>query len=248
MILIITLGPYTLPNYPLSKLLDQTKKIHEEIGEGPAGNTQIMTILGNKAASESFYKNRDDLEAFGLIEIRTRGRRLEIQITPLAWRAIKGDTAERRRAIEDVFDRFELWKKLRERFTDHNELSGFAQVLEAVTEEKPPDDKTCERIEKRFHDDLQFLNGQLSGGPITQINESRKVSIVMPTKKPSSDVLESAMQKTVVGTITYFESGVSIQIKDELSFEIAQMLLEAMRKQLGIAKKPMQTSLQDTDM
>ena len=244
-IAIITLGLYTLPNYPLSKLLGQTRKIHEEIGEGPAGNAQIMTILGNKAASESFYKNRDDLEAFGLIEIITRGRRLEIQITPLAWRAIEGDTVQRRRAIENVFDNFELWKKLRERFTDANELSGFAQVLEDVAEEKPPDENTCERIKRRFHDDLQFLNDQLSSRFITPINQNEKGAVA---EKLPSDILESALPKTVVGTVTYPESGVSIQIKDELSFEIAQMLLEAMRKRLGIAKKPMQTSLQDTDM
>lgn len=247
-ILITTLGPYTLPNYPLSKLFDQTTEIHEEIGEEPAGNTRIMSILGNKAASESFYKNRADLEAFGLIETSSRGRRLEIRITPLALRAIEGDTVQRRTAIEDVFDRFELWKKLRERFTDANELSGFAQALEDIAEEGPPDEKTFERIKRSFHDDLQFLNDQLSGRSITQINPSEKVNIATVAKKLPSDVLESTMPKTVVGAISYPESGVSIQIKDELSFEIAQMLLEAMRKRLGIAKKPMQRSLQDTDM
>lgn len=245
-IALISLGPYSIPKRGLAELLDQTKQIYKEIGMGFGSNTQIMSILGYTAKSESFYKNTDDLEAFCLIEWRKKGRSKEISLTHLALRVIDEDiiqnVIQKHVALEKIFDSFELWKKLRERFNDSNELNGFSQALADITGEKP-DEKIAESIKRSYRDDLKFLNDELSDFSATkQDNQNSMVSNFEVAKNLPSEVIESS-PKIAVGSITYPESGVSIEIKDELSFEIAQMLLEAMRKQLGIAKKPTQTSL-----
>lgn len=246
---IITLGSYVLPSRPLAELLNQTKKIYKEIGEGDGNNAQIMKALGNIATSESFYKNTADLQAFNLIEERKEGRSKLISLTPLALRAIAENISQKRIVLEQIFESFELWKKLRERFNDSSEPNDFSQALIDITGEKPPDEKTAESIKRSYHNDLKFLNDQLSGlSTIEQDNQSGMMNIPAAAKEPQNEVLESNALKIVVGSITYPESGVSIEIKDELSFEIAQMLLEAMRKRLGITKKQIQTSLPITGM
>jgi len=234
---IITLGSYVLPSRPLTELLNQTKEIYKEIGEGDGNNAQIMKALGNIATSESFYKNTADLQAFSLIEERKKGRSKLISLTPLALRAIVENVSQKRIALEQIFESFELWKKLRERFNDSSEPNDFSQALIDITGEKPPDEKTAESIKRSYRNDLKFLNDQLSGlSTIEQDNQSG-MNIPAAAKEPQNEVVESNAPKIVVGSITYPESGVSIEIKDELSFEIAQMLLEAMRKRLGITKK-----------
>jgi hypothetical protein len=240
---VIKLGPYSLPNRRFAILLDQTKRIYNEIGEGYGNNNQIMSILGFKAKSESFYKNTEDLRAFCLIE----GRAKEIKITSLALRAIGKDAIQKRVALEKTFDNFGLWKKLRERYNSSSDLNDFSQALTDITGANPSDEKTIESIKRSYLDDLQFLNDQLSElSAAEQDNQSKMVSAQRPVKKPISGITELNAHKNTIGFITYPEYSASpIQIKDELSYEIAQKLLEAIGKQLGIVKKNIQTSLQD---
>jgi predicted transcriptional regulator len=109
---ILTIGKYSIPNRRLAVLLDQTKRIYDDIEEGNGNSTQIMDILKFKVKSPSYYTNMQDLRAFGLVQ----GQDKTIRITSVGLRAISEDATQKQAALEEVFDNFELWKKLRGRY------------------------------------------------------------------------------------------------------------------------------------
>ncbi len=234
---IIEIGSYLIPNRRLAALLDQTKNIHDNIGEGHGNSTDIMTILNFKVKSPSYYTNMQDLRAFGLVQ----GQDKTIRITPLGLRAISEGTTQKQLALEEVFDHFELWKKLRERFGDSVEKNTLSEALAEITGVEQPDERTTESIRKAYLRDIEVLH--LSG---TREKQDRAVNVLDIADKPTRERVKPNAQRDVVGYITYLEFSESpIQIKDELSYEIAQKLLKAMGERLGVEKKRIQTNFQD---
>jgi hypothetical protein len=237
MLTAFVIGEYTVPQYRLATLLDQTKKVYNKIREGKnVDTTNLLEALGFKATSQSYYRNRKELEMFGLVA----GKAPNVKVTPLALRAIGEDTAEKQAALEEVFDNFELWKKLRERKQDFVDKESFWQALVAITGDHSRDNKTFEKFRKAYIDDLHVL-AQSETKPNNQDETS---SVSEETDRLKSEVAVSTAPKKTIGSITYPEYSESpIQIKDELSYEIAQKLLNAIGEQLGIEKKPVQTLL-----
>jgi hypothetical protein len=238
---ILTIGKYSIPNRRLAILLDQTKNIHDNIGEGNGNSTDIMAILNFKVKSPSYYTNMQDLRAFGLVQ----GQDKTIRITPLGLRAISENTAQKQTVLEEVFDNFELWKKLRERFGNSVEHDTFSQTLAEITGVEPPDEKTTESIRKAYLKDI----GVLAKSATNQQNQNRTARFVEVADIPILETPQSNAPRNVIGYITYPEFSESpVQIKDELSYEIAVKLLEAMRKRLDIGKKKegVQSLLEDT--
>jgi hypothetical protein len=238
---ILTIGKYSIPNRRLAVLLDQTKSIHDSIGEGNGNSTDVMTILNFKVKSPSYYTNMQDLRAFGLVQ----GQDKNIRITLLGLRAISANTTQKQAVLEEVFDNFELWKKLRERFGDSVEHDILSQTLAEITGAEPPDEKTTESIRKAYLKDIEVL----AKSATNQENQNRTPRFVEVVPIPVLERAKSNAPRNVIGYITYPEfSESAVQIKDELSYEIAVKLLEAMKKRLGISKKKegVQSLLEDT--
>lgn len=233
------IGEYTLPRYRLAALLDQTKRVYDKAREGKNVDTKnLLEALGFKATSQSYYSNRKELEMFGLLA----GNAPNVKVTPLALRAIGGDTTEKQAALEQVFNTFELWKKLRERIQDPVDKESFWQALVAITGDHSRDKKTFEKCRKAYIEDLHVL--AQSGTKVNNQDETSSVS--EETDKPKSEIAISIALKKTIGSITYPEYSESpIQIKDEVSYEIAQKLLNEMGKQLRIQRKQIQTSFEE---
>jgi hypothetical protein len=237
---IIEIGEYSIPNRRLAILLDQTKNIHDNIGEGNGNSADIMGILNFKVKSPSYYTNMQDLRAFSLVQ----GQDKNIRITPLGLRAISEDTTQA--VLEQVFDNFELWKKLRERFGNSVEHDTLSQTLAEITGAEPPDEKTTESIRKAYLKDIEVL----AKSATNQENQNRTTRLVEVADIPVLTTAKSNAPKGAIGYITYPEFSESpVQIKDELSYEIAVKILEAMGKRLDIGKKKegVQSLLQDSN-
>jgi hypothetical protein len=235
---ILTIGKYSIPNRRLAILLDQTKNIHDNIGEGNGNSADIMGILNFKVKSPSYYTNMQDLRAFGLVQ----GQDKNIRITPLGLRAISEDTTQdtTQAVLEQVFDNFELWKKLRERFGNSVEHDTLSQTLAEITGAEPPDETTTESVRKAYLKDIQVLDGLTT----KQENQDGTVSVVEVANKPRRETAKSNAPRNVIGYITFPEFSASpVQIKDELSYVIALKLLDAMGKRLEIDNKQVQTLL-----
>ncbi len=239
MIIPTVIGTYTLPQHRLAVLLDQTKRVNDKILEGNLDTASLIKTLGFTATSQSYYRNRQELELFGLLE----GKVPNIEITPLGLRAIGEDTTEKQAALEEVFDKFELWKELRERVNDSTDTQAFRQALIDITQDRSFHERTFEKFKKAYFEDLRFIT-QSKTEPTNDVEThvetppvSRETNILTP------EIVTSAPKKPI-GSITYPEySDSPIQIKDELSYEIAQKLLEAMGNRLGIQRKQIQMKL-----
>ncbi len=232
----ISIGGYKIPNRRLAKLFGQTEDIFNGIGEGDGDSTRIMSILSFEVKSPSYYQNRKDLETFGLVT----GQGRKVRITPLGLQVIAKDETIKAAARKQVFDHFELWKKLRDRLEGSVEEGVFVKTLTEITGEVP-DEKTALKIRKAYLSDLQ-ASGQSEAKSKSQ---SETVLVFEAPSQPKSDITTPAEPKRVVGYITFPEYSESpIQIKDQLSYEIAQKLLKEMGRQLGIEKKQVQTSFE----
>jgi hypothetical protein len=237
MIKTTTIGEYLLPIRGLPALLDQTKKIYDLIGEGDGNSNDIMSVLQFKVKSESYYKNMEELRTFGLVEGESRN----VRITTLGLRAISEDVVIKHSALVEAFDNFGLWKILRMRFGGVVNKEDLSEVLAEINNGEQLVDQRVERIMRAYVTDWTYLNAVGNASIRKESDETTRVSFERATQPPSEPV---AQPKEPIGSISYPEYSQSpIQIKDELSYEIAQILLHEMGRRLGIEKKAVQSVL-----
>jgi hypothetical protein len=124
-------------------------------------------------------------------------------------------------------------------------MEEVARAIREITGAEPPDEKTTESIRKAYLKDIEVL----AKSATNQENQNRTPRFVEVASIPVLERAKSNTPRNVIGYITYPEFSESpVQIKDELSYEIAVKLLEAMRKRLDIGKKKegVQSLLEDT--
>jgi hypothetical protein len=237
MIKTITIGEYSLPIHRLATLLDQTKKIYDLIGERDGNSNDVMSLLLFKVKSESYYRNMEELRMFGLVE----GEARNVRVTPLGLRAISEDAIIKHRAVVETFDNFGLWKILRARFGGVVNEKDLSEVLAEINNGERLANHRVERIMRAYVTDWTYLNAVGNEAIRKQSDETARVSFEQASQPPQEPAIPP---KEPIGSILYPEYSESpIQIKDELSYEIARKLLHEMGRRLGIEKKPTQTLL-----
>lgn len=216
------IGKYSIPKFRLHPtLLNEVKKTYDKFEGGDVSPSLIADLLGQKITSGGFLQKLADMKAYGLISGRGK-----LKVSDLGKKiAYPVNEEEKMMALEVAIRSIELWDLLFNKFGASLPEHNFWVDLKQITGAESPEAQTkANLIRKAYLDDVGLLKmGELSKNPV------------------SSDVtylggLESTPAQTSGGSIGYIGfpeySKSPIEIKDEVSYNIAKQILDAIGKKL----------------
>ncbi|GEM_PF-1078071 len=231
----ITIGDCTIPKYRLGLLLEQTEKLHRKFGTKETNSKAIAETLGYPRRSNPFYAKLKDFESFGLLEGEGRG----IRVTELGKKSIQQNNAHKREALEEIIRNIPLWDRLLNEYGTKIDKKGFSERLAGITNvELSEVQKQAEKIRRAYLDDVEYIR---FADTSTRLQESQKQDAqTIPEQGNLGTGAQPIISKEATGYIAFPEYHTSIEIKDEISYDLAKQLLDAIGKKLGLveSKKP----------
>lgn len=225
-------GTFEIPDYRLTEtLIDATKKIYDTYkSETAPDNNVVATLLGHKSASGAYLSKIASLRSYGLVEKRG------IKVTELGKRIVYPTGEEDKNdAFNLAIFNIPLWKELYKNFGTILPKENFWANLNKITGLETPDSKKLEDpVRNAYIEDLKNLKTveKPIQPPEKPNGETRTKGILDRTPRMESQIVVSTQ---TIGYIGYPEySQAPIEIKDAVSYEIAQKLLEAIGTKLGI--------------
>jgi hypothetical protein len=221
----IEIGSYSIPKHRFGLLLRETQKLHDKYYLEETNSTDIAATLGYPQRNNPFYAKLNDFISFGLLEA---GGRSSYRITELGEKAIQPDNVRQREACEELIRNIPLWDKLLNKYGTKIDKKTFSEHLAVIADAEPADvKKLAETIRRAYLEDVEHIK-----------------SIEIPAKLPESQVQNSATRegftvsipKEATGYIAFPDYHTTIEIKDEISFNLAKQLLDAIGKKLGLVE------------
>ena len=228
----VTIGNCTIPKYRLGLLLEQTEKLYRKFGAEETNSKAIAEELGYPRRSNPFYTKLKDFSTFGLLE----GEGRSIRVTELGKKVIQQDNSNKREALDEIIRNIPLWDKLLNEYGTKIDKKGFSERLAEITNAELSDvQKQAEKIRRAYLDDVEYIKLTDTS---TRLQESQKQDArTIPEQGTPSIGTQPIISKEAVGYVAFPEYHTSIEIKDEISYDLAQQLLDAIGKKLGLAVK-----------
>lgn len=234
------IGKYSIPRFHLDSMLVATRKIYEQFNSDEISAEDIAPILGQKASSGGFLQKLADLRSYGLIE----GKKDKIIVSELGKKATYGDDSEQTSAFEELVRNIPLWSKFLSKYgTSIKEENFWVDLARITGADRLESKKKAPAIRKAYLDDVKYTKS--AGEPQTTL-ESGVVEGETAADRTWKMQVQSTAVKKASGYIWYPEYGQSpIEIKDDLSFAIAEKVLEAIK--LDLKKKQKETVSKDDE-
>jgi hypothetical protein len=225
-------GNFQIPDYRLNdELVDALKKIYDKYKSDEAtDHNTIAMLIGHKSPSGPYYMKIAALRNFGLLEKRG------VKITQLG-KTIAYPRAEDERdaSFKEALLNVPLWKLFFTEFEVNLPKEKFWVDLQRIAGLEAPDAQNLENpVRNAYIGDLKNIKTveKPVQPPEKPNGETRTKGILDRTRRMESQVVISTQ---TIGYIGYPEySQAPIEIKDAVSYEIAQKLLEAIGIKLGI--------------
>lgn len=235
------IGKMVVPNFRLEFLLPALKKIDSTF-KGEEGSRQdIADILDQEVKSGTLSQKIGDFKTYGLLE----GRKDKIAVTELGKRAVSSDEAERNQAVEEAVMHIPLWSLFLRKYGKSIGKEHFAVTLRRDTgAAQSVAEKNAKFVRNAYLKDVRLI--QSVDEPKTppesdDMLETKAVDRTWHMESKSNDL------KKASGYIWYPEYGQSpIEIKDELSFAIAEKVLEAIS--LDLKRRQKETARKDDEL
>lgn len=226
------IGKYSIPRFHLDSLLVATKKIYEQFNSDEVSSQDIAPILGLKASSGGFLQKLADLRSYGLIE----GRKDKITVSELGKKATYGDDSEQTSAFEELVRNIPLWGKFLSKYgTSIKEENFWVDLARITGAERLDAKKKATAIRKAYLDDVKYIKSVGEPKTTPESDETVDAKAVDRTWKMEA---QSTDLRKASGYIWYPEYGQSpIEIRDDLSFAIAEKVMEAIRLDLQRRQK-----------
>jgi len=227
------IGNYSVPNYRLDFLIVETKEIYDNFKKERFSKRDIAEILKHDIKSGTLAQKIADLRSYRLIE----GRVDENSVSELGFKIVYGvDETERNAAIEQAVRNIKLWDKLLAKYGTSIKEENFEIVLRRDTEADPIDaKKKAKFIRNAYLEDVKLIKN---------VGEPKKP----PQDLESGDIktrdriwnmeIEGKNLDEPSGYIWYPKYGrAPTEIRDDLSYAIAEKVLEAIKVDLERKKK-----------
>lgn len=221
------IGKYTIPRYRLDTLLPATAKIYEQFESEEVSTHDIAPILRLSATSGGFYQKMADLRAYGLIE----GRKDKITVTELGKKATFGDADEKAEALGEVVRNIPLWSKFLSKYGNSIKAENFWVDLARITGlERPDSQKKAAFVRKAYLEDAQYIKSV--GEPTTTLEDASSYGVGVVGRIPNMQAQTTTASEKARGIAASFDHKASIEITDEDSLEVAESILDLIRKKL----------------
>jgi len=186
-------------------------------------------ILGHSTAKSGAYiQKRTDLRSFGLIEPRGA-----IKLTELGRRVSYPENAkEGQEGLIQALQNIELWKLIYDKYTKKGITppADFWTDIRALTGLAPEKAQNiAEIVRKDYLEDIRYIRPEF---------EPEKEEKPMETGKIDRN---EAMAEGVIGRVTLSGAG-HIDVKDEVTYTLAEAYLRVFAEKLRIKKKPKEES------
>jgi hypothetical protein len=225
-------GSFQIPEYRLNEdLVDALKKIYDKYkGEEATDHNTIAILIGHKSPSGPYYVRIASLRGYGLLEKRG------VKVTQLGKTiAYPRSDEERDTSFKEALLNIPLWKLFFTEFGVNLPKEKFWVDLQRIAGIEAPDAQKLENpVRNAYIGDAKNLKTveKPAEPPEPQKGETRikgslgRINIMEPQAITSAET---------IGYIGYPEySQAPIEIKDIVSYEIAQKLLDAIGAKLGI--------------
>lgn len=234
------IGKYTIPRYRLDTLLPATAKIYDQFKSEEVSTHDIAPILKLSATSGGFYQKMADLRAYGLIE----GRKDKITVTELGKKATFGDADEKAEALGEVVRNIPLWSKFLSKYGNSIKPENFWVDLARITGlERPDSQKKAGFVRKAYLEDAQYIKSV--GEPKKTLQNTSAYDFGTAGGIPNMQAQTTTVSEKARGIAASFDHKASIEITDEDSLEVAESILDLIRKKLRQEKEEEQTPKDD---
>lgn len=222
-------GSFIIPKYRLSVLLENLKAINQTIQDENRDSIEkekIALVIGHLLTSGGFNQKVADMKHFGLLEI-VQGR---FFLTNTAKDILSDNEIIRKNGIQSSILNIKLWKILWEKFQNEIDFSRLRREIVIITGlDSDSQDHKLTKIADQYLSDISCFTE-------VKITDNQSISSE-PTRIRSYDNFQNSQNREstseIVGFIEYPEySKAPIEIKDALSYQIAEHLLKAMKEKL----------------
>lgn len=222
----IIIGNCSIPKHRFGLLLEQTQKLYNKYHLEETNSEAIAATLDYTRRSNPFYAHLNDFISFGLLEGEGRSG---YRVTELGKKAIQQDSVRRQEALEELIRNIPLWDRLLNEYGTKVDKATFSQRLAAITGAEPAEiQKRAEKIRRAYLDDIEYIKPTEASARLPasqQGSSSRQESFTI------------AISREAAGYILFPEYHTSIEIKDDISYNLAKQLLEAIGKKLGVVEE-----------
>jgi hypothetical protein len=224
------IGSYTIPNNRLKDLIEDTKRIYEKFPSEEVEAEFIAHTIGNSPKSGSFRQKLADLRSYGLLEGRGK-----IRVSELGKTITYGHASEKIEAFEKILKNIPLWGIFLDRYGISIKEDSFWVDLAKITGvERPLAQNKAEWVRKIYMEDARYLD--IVKKPLESSDSNPKENDRIENKESSQP---PQIVTNAIGYIGFPEySKAPIEIKDEISYNIAKQLLEAIGKKLKEKEAP----------
>lgn len=219
------IGNYSIPTFRLAPLIEATKKIYEKFPNEEIGREDIAHLLGIKPSSGGFAQKMADMRSYGLIS----GRGTFV-VTKLGKDITFGTDDEKAIAHRQAVENIPLWKDLLDKEGVTLDKGDFWVVLRKITNAEAFDaQKKADSVRKAYMSDV---------ANIKTVEKPVETSVSTPQQGEATGRSDVGMEpvQTSTGSIGYIGfpeySRAPIEIKDEVSYNIAKQFLDAIGQKL----------------
>lgn len=247
-------GSYSYPLYRLNALLKDTRKIYETFGQKEVSRDHIAQILGQAADSGAFGQKLADLKAYGLL----LGSHGNFRISEIGIKSTYGTISEKSEALDKAVKNIELWNAIFKKWgPDPNIETFWLDLSEIAGIERSESKNKADSVRKAYTDDGKYLllnktpeetanlrtndssaeslgvnDGNSDMNAIIVQNQAIE-NLVQPVNQPPTTQINIPINTKFVGYIGFPDySKAPLEIKDEMSYQIAKQLLKAIKKKL----------------
>jgi hypothetical protein len=234
-------GMYTYPLFRLSSLLNATKTLHEKFGNKDFTRDHVAQVLGQKSTSGGLSQKLADLKSYGLIS-DSHGK---FVVTEVGIKATFGREVEKKEALDKAVKNIPLWRSIYEKCGKEPLADTFDLDLAEITGITAPESKNVAgTVRKSYMDDIKYMLSVKTPEEEPEPEKPSSGGDLDPARGRKSGMeCQTDISGSAIGYIGYPEySQAPIEIKDAISLEIAQKLLDAIGAKIKSTQRSVQSS------
>lgn len=231
------IGTYTIPNNRLKDLIEDAKKVYEKFPNEEIESEFIAHSINNSPTSGSFKQKLADLRTYGLLEGRGK-----IRISELGKKVTYGHEDEKREAFEKIIRNIPLWGIFLDKYGLSIKEDNFWVDLAKITGlERPESQNKADWVRKSYLEDIRYYKPVEKAQELGLEKSNQPERVFEPSNKSENKMETPQFTQNTINAIGYIGfpeySKAPIEIKDDMSYNIAKQLLEAIGNKLR-EKKP----------
>jgi len=226
------IGTYNIPLNRLDKMLQATKKIHDEFRSDEVSKKDIGPLLGHDVVrSGALGQKIADMRAYGLLE----GGRDKFRVTKIGVDALWGTSEEKSAAIQQAVRNIPLWSVLLDRYGSKIKEENFWVNLRKITGVESADArKNASAVRNAYMADVNLMGN--IGEPTETFESQELFDSKAADGKPNMEAQQIGSEMAV---ISIESEGIRnrLVIQDLPSYDFVIDTLTSLKKKLNLDKK-----------